>query len=480
MKLLAYLALAGGVTLAACSPVTPKGNGDGGNDPDANTTDGGGEIDAGPGMVTARALDMDGQPLAGVNVVFSQADGTLIGMATTTATGEVSETVPQDAIVSFGLSQTRAKSTDGTYVVQIIMGVQPGDTVEASLGTSGGGNNEPLGTANLMFSTLHAGSEEYSVGHRCQSRYAGPNEQTFSMAFDANRCSGRATTLDLLGIAWNVPPAPAERTALAWTMFDDVQIGAANTFTSTGWNTNFAQFNAFYTNTPYDGDLELDVGLIRDGIDYAFGGFDDSVGPLTAGQNAAYVVPVPAAFTQTLNVGAQYTSTARDRLLLHQTNLMPTTTSNSVDLSGLGYPSISSVTLDTAMPGRPAYRWTADGAIPSAAQALIGLTLWSDVGSEWAVLVLAPVDSSAPLRMPALPNTFLADPTSLSPRWPPPAAVAPWQNVVGLLESGDHADFAALRTQRGLSALLGNGQFLSPTAPIGTRSIISAGGQFGN
>ncbi|HUH02666.1 MAG TPA: Ig-like domain-containing protein [Kofleriaceae bacterium] len=476
MKLFAYLALASGLTLAACSPITPKGDGDGGNDPDANTNDGGGGDDAAPGMVTARALDMEGNPLAGVNVAFSQADGTLIGMATTTASGEVTETVSQEAIVSFGLSETQPKSNNGLYTVQIIMGVQPGDTVEVNMGSPFGGRlSESLGTANLMFPSLHAGTDHYIVGNKCNNTYVSNTTLSFPMDFYSNSCSGRATTLDLLGVAWNANNAP-----LAWTMFEDVQIGAANTFTSTGWNTNFAQFNAFYTNTPYDGEIRLDVGLMHDGIDHGIGGFNRTVGPLTAGQNAAYVVPVPAAFTDSLHVKAEYTGTARDRLLMHQTNLMSTTTSNSVDLSGLGYPSISSVTLDTSMPGRPAYRWTADGAIPSAAHALLGFSLWSDLGSQWAVLVLAPADSTAPLRMPALPNTFLADPLTLSPRWPPPAALEPWQNVVALFESGDHADFAALRTQRGLTGLIGNGQFLSPTAPIGSRSIVSAGGLFGN
>lgn len=474
MKALAYLVVAGGLVAAACSPVTPKGDADAGG-ADANTTDGGGgEPDAGPGMVTARALDIEGMPLEGVNVVFSRPDGALISMATTPASGEVSAMVPLDAMVSFGYSTVQAKASIGSYLVQIIMGVQPGDTVEVNMFDPFGRPSDFLGTANLMFPTLHAGTSFYTIGTQCNSTSVSGTTVSFTLDFYTNNCSGQTTTMDLLGISWNSNNAP-----LAWTMFDDVTAGAANTFSSSGWNTNFAQFNAFYTNAPYEGDVDLRVGLLRDGIDYGFGGFNSTFA-VTSGGNAAYVVPVPAAFTQVLQVRGELKNMADDQLILHQTNLMPSTTSNSVDLSGLGYPGVTQVTLDTAMPGRPAYRWMLDAAIPAQAQAVLAFTLWGDVNGQWAVAVLAPKNAMSPLRMPELPNTFLADPGTLSPRWPPPVATAPFQNVVGVIEMGGFADYAALRTRRALTSLFNDGSFLSATAPIGSRSIISAGGLISN
>ena len=464
--------------VTACSPVEVGGNGgsDAGNGgDDGGGGDGGGGSDAGPGLVTARVLNQAVMPLPGAKVAFSKADGSLISVKTTDANGEASETMDAGGMVSAGLV---IPSSDGTqYQVMTVVGAMPGDVIEFGPRTKAVTYNQ-LGSADFRFASDWSNAKSYTAGTGC-SNASVPAPQPAGISttyyFSDDRCSRGQTRYDLLGYAFT----DSNQTAVgAWTQILDVQANNPGTYASEAWNANFDQLNAFMTKLPFDAKVELSAQMLHNGVTYEPSGYNRQVS-VSAGGNAAYAIPMPSGFsTKTLldfsansNDGTHFIGYAEMRDANNSTL--------TVDTSTLGYPQINDVTLDTSVAGRPAVTFNPDGAPPESAEATLAFTNWFDPsgGSTdvWQWIVIAPPGAKSPLRAPALPNDFVVDPSGALPRWPAPPNLSVGALVAGMLEIGDLNGWDEVRTKRGMS-IVGDDSSLGVDAPVGAKSIISAGG----
>lgn len=459
--------------VTACSPVEVGGNGDS----DAGNNNGGdggsGGADAAPGVVTARVLDQALMPVAGAKVAFSKADGSLISVQTTDANGEASETMDAGGMVSAG---TVIPSPDIVqYQVQTIMGAMPGDVIEFGP-RSPSPTYDQVGTATFRFAN-DWNADHYELGTDCNSTWV-PSPQAAGMNYTYNfyddRCAHRANTYDTLGYAM----ADQQDTSVnAWCVIADMHAGDPNTYVSGNWNTSFSQLNAFLSNVPFTGNVELRPQMIHKNVVYGVSGFTKQVG-VTAGQSASYAVRLPQGFSERTLVSFNVNSMANDHFLGYAEMLDPSKSTLMVDAQALGYPQFNNVSVDSTMPGRPAVRFTADGAIPDSAEGTIAFAFWMDPsgGQEsWQWIILGPPGTASPMRAPQLPDDFLTDPSGGNPRWPPPASYTVAALVAGTFEVGDLTGWDEVRTKRGIG-LVGDDGFLKLDAPVGAKSVISAGG----
>ncbi len=466
------------VLVSACSPVEVGGDGGGGKDAETGGDGGAGGGDAAQGMVTARVLDPMLAPVAGAKVAFSKADGTLISVQTTDANGEASETMDAGGMVSAG---TVIPSSDVVqYQVMTVMGAVPGDVIEFGP-RSKAPTYDSLGSANFRFGT-DWNADHYEVGTDCNNTSL-PAPQAagtvYTYNFQDDRCSHRMNHYDALAYALGDANGTNVK---AWCVFPNMYANDPNTHYPDPWSTDFTQLDAYMSNVPFTGNVNLSAQMIHSNVVYGARGFLRQVG-VTGGQTADYMIPLPQGFSERNLISFNAKSPAGDHFLGYAEMVGASDTTLAVDTGTLGYPMFNNVSVNASMPDRPAVRFTADGAIPDSAEASLAFAFWIDPNGaaqeSWQWIVIGPPGTPSPMRAPALPNDFLTDPSGANPRWPPPASYSIGALVAGALELGDLNGWDEVRTKRGIS-VVGDDSFLGSDAPVGAKSIISAGGMLPN
>ncbi len=257
--------------------------------------------------------------------------------------------------------------------------------------------------------------------------------------------------------------------------------GDPNTHFPDPWSTNFTPLDARMNSVPFTGNVNLKAQMIHNNVVYGARGFEQQIG-VTSGQTAAYGIPLPEGFSDRNLLTFNANSMASDHFLGYAEMLAPDQTTLTVDTTALAYPTFNNVSADTTMPGRPAIRFTMDGDTPSTAEASLAFAFWIDPsgGQEsWQWIAIGPPGTPSPMRAPELPDDFVTDPSGANPRWPPPSSYTIGALVAGILEIGDLNGWDEVRTKRGMS-VVGDDGFLLPDAPVGAKSIVSAGGLLPN
>jgi len=260
--------------VGACSPATLKADG-GADDDDGATADA--STDAGPGLLTVVVLDNAARPQPGVKVAFFERDGTLIDMVVTGDDGTAAMEVFPDAMVAIGRSGNEMR-------IEVVAGAQPGETLE--LGPPvGERSGAQLGTAQARLPFSLAGATRYLAG-TCYL-----NQQTvgtvFTHNFQDSDCTRGATTQDLLAVALD-----NNSNALAYALIPGVLVNSPTTFDAGAWNTDFRRPSLTLLDAPFDGNLDLNVKLYRNDVEYQYDGSHTPLAAFSFAPNSATMASV--------------------------------------------------------------------------------------------------------------------------------------------------------------------------------------------
>jgi hypothetical protein len=448
---------------AACSPVTLAQDG-------GATTDSG-PADAAVGLVTVIVLDdQQAEPVEGVNVAFVEADGTLVSMKQSDATGRAEETVHAGALIAVGRVTVTAENE---YRVEIVTGVQPGDVIEMGPGEPNRtGNNLGMATAHLA--SAQAGATAYYAGD-CNLNSLDPANPTadFTQQFIDDSCTRGATNIDLLGVAVDATGP------IAYTTIDNAMPGG--TFTSGAWNTAINQVDFTLSNAPYDATLDLSAQMYRDDIEYSFPGMLTTLDSVLAGDGGSFSLRYPAAFAEKVYQQVQIRTTDGSGLLSWSRNLSPVAGTQALNLTSDMLPQLDQVLFDDSTPEQPMWTYRINGAAPDATGILHAAFMRDSLGDEiYIVVVVGPPDLPSPFQLPVLPPDLITRPVTGENVWPPPPAATVLAGFTGLIEASFiTGGWDQMRQSRPVGILFSDTP-LPRSAPLGSTIRLSAGGVLPN
>lgn len=288
---------------AACGDITPKGDGDGGNndsDGGANTADAALTADAAPGVVNVRVLDRTLDPIVGAKVLFSAPDRSEISVKTTNASGMTSETLPAGAIVTVAYAEDNPGNPPD-YVIRQVHDVQPGDTIEIGPRVARP-DYASLGSPRVGLATDLPAAMGYRIGSECHADFlaAGTTPLELNYDFRNDDCHGTAARRDLLVYAY---ADNSEEDLRAWATIDDVNLGATGTTFSGAWSTLFDDVTLTASNVPFAGSGEVELRQYRGGANYSIGDTRDG-GAVAVGGSVAVTVKLPRGFADVVQASA--------------------------------------------------------------------------------------------------------------------------------------------------------------------------------
>ncbi len=438
----------------ACSPATLKADGGGGDDDvvDANT------VDAGPGTLTVLVLDDFVQPRPDVKVAFFESDGSLIDMVLTGPDGLASATVHPDAMVATSRFELQ---------IEVIAGLQPGETVEMGPFMPRPSNNS-LGNATVTIPTSAPGATRHLAG-TCflQDQTVGT---AFQYGFVDNECTRGAATQDLLAIGLDANDNPMA--------YATVQAATPNgTFTFGTWNTDFRRPSLTLLDAPFDGNVDLNMALYRNDIEYEYVGSSTPLASIALDQNASVDLIFPPNFADKVNVDLNVQSSTLDRSVIWASNLAPNIGAQTVDLTAGMLPAIDQTAYNIDDPARPEWQFRINGDDEATAQLHVAFITDQPTESFIVVVAAAPPGHPSPFRLPALPAdiiTFNNDPAA--PAWPPPSTATVAQFFSALYHATFIPGYGSFRVNRGLSHIFGD-QLVPRDSPVGATARVSLGGR---
>ncbi len=441
----------------ACSPATLKADGGG----DDDVVDAADTVDAGPGTLTVLVLDNFVQPRPDVKVAFFESDGSLIEMVLTGPDGLASATVHPDAMIATSRFDMQ---------IEVIAGLQPGETVEIGPFTPEP-SNDLLGSASVIIPGTAPGATRHLAG-TCFLQDQ-PVGTAFQYDFFDSECTRGNDVVDLLAIGLDANDNP-----LAYATVNGAGIGG--TFTFGTWNTDFRRPSLTLLDAPFDGQVDLNMKLYRNDVEYRYAGSSTPLDVIALDQNASVDLIFPPNFADKVNVDLNIQASTLDRSVIWASNLAPTIGAQTVDLTAGMLPAIDQTAYDTADPARPEWRFRINGDTEATAQ--LHIAFLSDQPSEsfFVVVAAAPPDHPSPFRLPALPAdiiTFNNDPAA--PAWPPPSTATVVQFFSALYDATFVPGYGSFRVNRGLSHIFGD-QLVPRAAQVGATARVSLGGQLAN
>jgi len=397
-----------------------------------------------PGAMTLTVTD-DKFDLEGIDVVFSNRDGTLISHMQTDANGEATETVPGRAFVTIfnkelpGIGPT-------LYFSYTLGGVMPGDDITINvtqIAPDGGDDIGTLaGTATINWPGEHAGATEYTATDGCEFATeadpgGGDPPDTTAELYNGCRVSGGTTWHVVASAFMSSGMFGGETLAASFVK----NVSASDTVVLPAWNTDFEGPTVTLSNAPKgvlaaggDGTFTLD-GVTFDLEDTGF----------APGGSGSYDVLVPQGFVPD--------STVAGTFLAFGDSFMSITGFSSITQSQAGVGADLAVNLSTdALPGaidgtlitgvRPSMNWVEAGDLSVANIAQITFS-WDDVNEEHNWLIVTDPGDATPFQLPELP-VALADFA--------PASDTAFNDAQAIYLEADYItdDWAAIRSNGGV------------------------------
>lgn len=394
--------------------------GDDAASPDATTdaaTDAG--VDASPDAadpVVRITVLGGGNPIPGVDVVWSDAAGAVVTHERTDATGSTSEPLAAGGAVTVAVA-----TPDGNIAVTYAA-VEPGDDLRLVLGAA---PPDPISDATITWPGPFTGAARYRVSLGCVALdTADPTAPTTTSLPRA--CLGSDQRVTATAVALDGNDA-----ALAWAIADDVAVtaGTPTAIALGAWQAG-APLAVTLTNPPAGAvAAQLDPHGFIDGLDH--GGAVARAGATAGG--FALSSSVPAGVLDRLGYVVLVTTGAALHGLAVGRDDVPTAASH--DLATALLPGLGPVT-PSGVDGRLVMTWTAGTA--TSADGLVVLTSWTDGPQRGAWYAVAPPTAAGSLTLPALPEALAA------------FRIAPTATVRGALvavEGDGIADYAQFRRE---------------------------------
>lgn len=430
---------------------------DGGADTDASVTADAAVADAGPdaapaadaapdatpdaappGAVTITILDPADQGVAGIDLVFSNADGSLISHQLTDAAGQATETVPGDAMISLALMD------GGSRVLYTIGHVQPGDAIVFSdFGAPGAMQPTVHGTAAVTLPGEFTDAEGYRVTEGCNTEdVAVPTADTDLEVSSA--CVDGSDQFDVVAQALVAGQFSTE-TALAHSyLLDQTLPGANDSLTLPAWSEQFTEVTVSTMNLPGGA-----LGIFGESVFFLDGAEFDIADDTVALGGGDFIGLVPEGITPTATQPTAVvlfgSGTTLTGFGVVTTNVAGLPTTVEVDFAASLPRGATSGTFDTTTdPARPVVNWNATGS--DSVTDLTQVQLFWTEGNEshnWN-LVTRPAENG-PVQLPEMPTALEAFSPTASSTYDGVQA-----NYIGA--SWITEDWPTLRQQAGISA----------------------------
>jgi hypothetical protein len=373
-----------------------------------------------PGEVTLTLLQ-DTTPLEGVDIVFSNADGTLISHMLTDSAGQATETVPYHAMITV-LNAEVAGVGPSNYFSYTLATVLPGDSITLDVVNIGGGDGGTPGldgTVTVDWPGEQTGATEYQVSDGCRDATedapgggGDPPDTTAELGINC-RVPGGANH-HLLAQAVEAGGMGVDTLHGAAYLKD---VAAGTTATLPAWSTNYEGPSVDVGNLPKGA-----LGVFGDGT-FTLDGitFDLADGGFFFGGGGTFDVLVPqgiGADSVLSQAGLFYSDgSSFDGISVITVNQAGLGTDLSHDLVNDALPGVINGMLVASNPARPSLSWTSLGDTSAADLAQIAIDWEAGKGTEshsW--LVRFNPGTSGPWRLPELPaalSAFAPDATTV-------------------------------------------------------------------
>jgi hypothetical protein len=394
------------VLVAAC------GGDDGGVDPiDAEAPiDGAVEPDA--TVVTTATLTVyaDGTPIQGIDVVWSNPDGSVLAEDVTGADGSVTHEVVAGSAVTLAVTigapalRFAGRSLTGGGPQRFAatwLAIEPGDDLVWNFGSAPG---SPLTDLEVTLPGAQTDADRYRVMVGCvATEVADPGAEIGGTIPDL--CLGSDDVIDVVALAFDDDAGGA---VVGYTYDTDVEVAATTSVELGAWQTALAAHAITLTDAPADIPGAGFEGHFRvDGLDYlGVSGGGGRVGDtitMTGGHLGGGIVES----SQRVIFMPRGTEGAPEGLSILIAGDAGAPASSTHDLSQL-LPTISDASAADAA-GRLELGWSSAGSFAGADGALM-LASWSDSadGSLHQRFVMAPPGASNPVVLPELPEALAA------------------------------------------------------------------------
>ena len=419
--------------LAYAAAIIVAGCGDSGGDNDDNdaatgldasaTIDSAATVDAPPTSVTARFLN-DGTPEAGINILFSAADGTVIVHKMTDAAGEASHDVPAGSMVTALVDEAGSREA-WTYV-----GVKPGDVV---LFGSPAAFNSSDKTLAVTMPPAQTGATEYRVTIGCNDDTGSPGAVVTLNVFSEAECVGSDGNVDVLVLATDETGVPVGHVSRK-----GVSVAAAATtldLSGEAWDTNFDAVAFNMTNAPAAAtDFGLEFAVTVDVNDFEL--FEEEDAIEVAGNTTGTTVPRGFS-SEHLLVARVFVGAGLDNAYVRRA--APTATIN-INWTNDLLPHLTAATISTANAAQPSVTWTATGDVSISDVGFVQMS-WTTAAEDSTWQILIPGDASS-ATLPVMPAALAG--------FAPTAASTHNGPTVGFLEGDVFTGYDQFRTQAGL------------------------------
>jgi hypothetical protein len=414
------------VAVAACGD-------DGGSSPDAADHDAelaDAEVPdadvSGPATITVMS---EGNPIPGIDVVFSNPDGSVLSQMTTNASGEATETVLPGSAGTIAVMIPGAPPggpTGNGYAAISWLGIEPGDDL---VWTFDAPQPATFGDLTVNLPGDFGGATQYEVHLGCTSFFAadGTTPVTGTIAED---CLGTDQNIDVLAIALDDGGAP-----VAFSYDNELAVAAGTTVTMPAWQTTFDPLTVTLTNAPAAAaGAGMETSWDINGLDFqgfgGGGGFTAGTATLQSGYPTGGIVD-RLEYSVFIQLGPQ----PEDGTGVILASYTDTPATASHDLSSVLLPAIGNATVGNAQ-GRAELAWTSSGSFASADGSL-WLTSWDDGPDLHQWFVMTPPGVSNPFQLPEMPEDLAAFRTTGTAVFDTPTAI--------FIEGDFIADYAAFR-----------------------------------
>lgn len=374
---------------------------DGGSSPDAADHDAeiaDASIDADPSGPMTITVMSDGNPIPGIDVVFSDPGGAVISQMTTDASGQATETVLPGSAATIAVVVPGGVTTN--YFGITWLGVEPGDDLVWTFDPPA---PTVVGDLSVSLPGIHAGATSYDVMLGCTTINT-TNPALPVTGQVTSDCLGSDTNIDVVAVAF-----ASDGTPLAYSHDADVPAvtGGTTTVTLGAWQTTYDPLTVTLTNAPAAAaGAGMETNFRIDGLDFAGpgagGGFTAGTATLTSGYWQGGIIE-RGQYTTFIQLGPQPEDGTGVLLVGHPDT--PATATH--DLSTLLLPAIGSATAANSQ-GRAELGWTSSGSFASADGGLF-IASWDQGPNEvhqW--FVLAPPGASNPFQLPEMPDDLMA------------------------------------------------------------------------
>jgi hypothetical protein len=349
----------------------------------------------GPATITVMS---EGNPLGGIDVVFSNPDGSVLSEQTTDASGEATEDVLAGSAATIAVMIPGGGGGGDGYFGITWLGIEPGDDLVWAFDPP---QPTVVGDLSVTLPGVHAGATDYEVMLGCTTIVTGTPVVPVTGQVTSD-CLGSDGNIDVVAIALDVDGVP-----LAYSHDADVPAvsGGTTSVTLGAWQTTFDPLTVTLTNAPAAiAGAGFDTNFRIDGLDFigASGGgaFTAGTATLQSGYWQGGIIE-QAQYSIFMQLGA--TPADGTGILLVGHSGTPATATH--DLSTLLLPAIGSATAANAQ-GEVELGWTSSGTFGSA-DGQLWLATWQDGTDVHQRFVLAPPAAANPFHLPAMPDSLM-------------------------------------------------------------------------